>query len=85
MAKLPSFRRRDLVVPWRMGDIVFFWWHGGSYLTTLDQSLFYLSFTLILSIGYFVPQALGGKAKRLTAYKDQDDGRCQQSNLFTVL
>lgn len=32
-----------------------------------------------------LPWALGGKAKRLSSYQDQDDGRCQQSNLFTVL
>lgn len=51
----PSFRKRKLVVSWKMGDMVF-WWHGGSYLTMLHQSHFFtFLFTLILSIGYFVP------------------------------
>lgn len=52
----PSFRRRELVVSWKMGDTAF-WWHGGSYLLddVASVTFFYLSFTLILSIGYFVP------------------------------
>ena len=83
MAKLPSFRRRDLMVPWRMGDMVFFFLVARWLILDDVGSVTFLPFLLrlILSIGLLRTLGIGGHSRKTNS--DNDQG--QQSNLFTVL